>query len=72
MSITKTASAATMLLLAAFMLTACGRKGPLYMQQAPAKPAPAAIAPTELKPGSPELSIQSQPVPTQTESQKKP
>ena len=72
MSITKTASAAMMLLLAAFMLTGCGRKGPLYMQQAPAKPAPATIEPTEQKPVSPDLSIQSQPVQTNTESQKIP
>jgi len=71
MPMSKTAAAAMMLLLA-LLLSGCGRKGPLYMQQAPVKPVPAANTPTEQKPISPDLSIQSQPVPTQTDSQKRP
>ena len=41
MFISKTATAATLLLLA-LLLQGCGRKGPLYIQQEPAKPVPAA------------------------------
>jgi predicted small lipoprotein YifL len=63
---------ATAMLLLAVLLSACGRKGPLYMQQAPVQPAPASNLPIEQKPVSPNLPVQSQPVPTQTEDQKKP
>jgi predicted small lipoprotein YifL len=67
MPLSKTAVAAATILLIASLLQACGRKGPLYIQQSPATPAVAA----EQKPLN-ALPIQSQPVPTQTESQKQP
>lgn len=70
MSMSKTASAAMMFLLLSLLLSGCGRKGPLYMQATPVKPAPFASAPLEQKPVSPDLSIQSQPAQTQTEPQK--
>jgi predicted small lipoprotein YifL len=68
MTLSKTAAAAMLLL--ALSISGCGRKGPLYMQQAPVKPA---SAPIEQKtPVKSDLPIQSQPVPTQTEYQKQP
>ncbi len=75
MPILKTTTAVMLLLM--LLLSACGRKGPLYMQQAPVKPAPATEMRIEQKPASanltvPNLAVQSQPVPTQTEAQKKP
>lgn len=70
MPLFKTTAAAILLL--ALLLTACGRKGPLYMQQAPVQPAPASELRIEQKPLNPNLPVQSQPVPTQTEAQKKP
>ena len=69
MSLSKTAAAAATLLLVAASLQACGRKGPLYMQQIPANPPPSAAQQKPLDVISP---AQSQPVPTQTESQKQP
>ncbi len=65
-------SAAASMLLLALLTSGCGRKGPLYMQQAPVKPAAATTAPIEQISVKPDLLIQSQPVPTQTESQKQP
>jgi predicted small lipoprotein YifL len=47
---------AAMLLLLTLQLQACGRKGPLFMPQAPAKPAPEVQAQPS----------QTQPVPTST------
>jgi predicted small lipoprotein YifL len=64
----KTAATAAAILLIASLLQACGRKGPLYIQQAPAKPAVA--APEEQKPATAVPSTQSQPVQPKTESQK--
>lgn len=70
MPILKTTTAVMLLLV--LLLSACGRKGPLYMQQAPVQPAPATELRIEQKPASANLPVQSQPVPTQTEDPKKP
>jgi len=68
MSISKTARIAVGILLIPSLLQACGRKGPLYIQQAPAKPAVA--APAEQKPAIVVPPAQSEPVQPKTESQK--
>ena len=60
------------MLLLMFLVSACGRKGPLFMQLAPAQPAPAAEMRIEQKPASPNLPVQGQPVSTQPEAPKKP
>lgn len=70
MPVSKTMTAVMLLLM--FLLSACGRKGPLYMQQAPAQSAPATEMRIEQKPASANLPVQSQPVPTITETPKKP
>lgn len=72
MSMSKAVAAAATILLVAFVLQGCGRKGPLYMQQIPVKPEPAADAPAEQNTANRISPIQSQPVQTQTESQKQP
>jgi predicted small lipoprotein YifL len=66
MSMSKTATAASLLLLA-LLVSGCGRKGPLFM---PVKPAPAGSVLPVPKPADPDPSIQSSPLPTQSESQK--
>ncbi len=53
----KTAHTATLLLLA-LLVSACGRKGPLFM---PPVQAPAVNAPTEPKPAIPEPLVPNQP-----------
>ena len=70
MTLSKTAAIAAKILLVTLLLQGCGRKGPLFMQQDPAKPLP--IAPAEQKSLNGATPIQSQPAQTQTESQKKP
>jgi len=67
MTLSKTAAIAAKILLIAALLQGCGRKGPLFMQQEPAKPVPA-----EQKTPATITPAQSQPVQTQTESQKQP
>jgi len=67
MPLSKTVATAAAILLIASLLQACGRKGPLYIQQKPAKPAVA--APAEQKPAT-VPPAQSQPVQPKTESQK--
>lgn len=46
----KTAIAVT-IMLSALLLQGCGRKGPLFIQQAPVKPAPVAPAQPDTEPG---------------------
>jgi len=72
MPMIKVATLALKVLLIAWLLQGCGRKGPLFMQQAPVKPATMTVAPAEKTPQEPVLSAHSQPVQTQTESQKQP
>jgi len=79
MSMSKTAAAVSLALLV-LSLQACGRKGPLYIQQPPVQPLPALSVQGVVKPDStnqakqnpvnPNLSIQSQPVQAQPETQK--
>ena len=64
MTLSKTAAAAMLLL--ALLTSGCGRKGPLYMS------VPAASAPAVQQQTNTDLPVQSQAVPTQTESQKQP
>ena len=68
MLMSKTAPVATLLLFA-LLLAGCGRKGALFM---PVKSAPVANVQPEQKPDNANLPVQSQPVPTPTESQKQP
>ena len=68
MSMSKAATAVTLLLLA-LLVSSCGRKGALFM---PVKPAPVSNALPASKPGNPGLPIQSATLPTQSESQKQP
>lgn len=70
MTLSKTAAIAAKILLITSLLQGCGRKGPLFMQQDPAKPVP--VIPAEQKSLNGNTPIQSQPVQTQTESQAKP
>ena len=72
MTLSKTATIAAKIVLVSALLQGCGRKGPLFMQQEPAKSVPVAIDPAEHKFPDGVKPIQSQPVQTQTESQKKP
>lgn len=69
----RTSIAAALLLLV--LLQGCGRKGPLFMPQVPAKPAPAAPAqPAQSQPEQtqtvPDQTIQNQAVPNQSEPKK--
>jgi predicted small lipoprotein YifL len=67
MLITKTAVAGMMLLLV-LQLQGCGRKGPLFMPQEPAKPVPAAKSQAEQTiPAAPRLPAPDQIIPSQTE-----
>jgi len=63
-----------MLLVLVLLLQGCGRKGPLYMQQVPPKPAPAAKpqAVQNQTQTLPNLPVQSAPAQSQPESQKQP
>lgn len=72
MPLINTSTLAVKLLLLAWLLSSCGRKGPLFMQQEPAKPIPASVVPAEKKPLDTNSPGQNQPVQTQTESQKTP
>jgi predicted small lipoprotein YifL len=72
MTLSKTAAIAAKILLIASLLQGCGRKGPLFMQQEPAKPLPAGAVPAEQKTPASITPAQSQPVQTQTESEKQP
>jgi len=64
MFISKTAMAG-MVLLIALLLQGCGRKGPLYMPQAPAKPVVTVEPPVVQSQVFPNPVIQSQPEATQ-------
>jgi predicted small lipoprotein YifL len=67
MLITKTAISGMMLLLI-LQLQGCGRKGPLFMPQEPAKPVPATKTQTEQAiPAAPKLPPPDQTIPSQTE-----
>lgn len=66
MLITKTAIAGMMLLIA-LQLQGCGRKGPLFMPQEPAKPVPAAKTQAVQTPAAPKLPAPDQIIPSQTE-----
>lgn len=59
MFISKTATTGILLLLV--LLQGCGRKGPLYLPQAPAQPAPLAMPQAEQSQVFPNPVIQSQP-----------
>lgn len=69
MPMSRTAIAGILLLLA-LLLQGCGRKGPLFMPQVPAKPVPAAQAqPEQSQPGQSQA-VPNQIIPSQTEPNK--
>ena len=72
MPLFKTAALALKMLFLVWLLLGCGRKGPLFMQQEPVKPGSATTLPADKQPLDTIMPVQSQPAPTQTESQKKP
>lgn len=69
MPLYKLAAMALKLLLLSWLLSGCGRKGPLFIQQEPGKPVPVTAVPAEEKPLDTISPIHSQPAQTQTQTQ---
>lgn len=72
MPLIKTAALALKILLLAWLLSGCGRKGPLFMQQEPVVPGSVTTIPAERQTLETIIPAQSQPAQTQTESLKQP